>query len=140
MYSLFEYTKNIYFIGKIDYNNLYQYYQVAQAFISTSLHESYGFTLLVSLSCGTPIIYLKCDVFDKLYKPYFPQLEYSIQNDQQFINVLNYIQHNGEQLRQDCRTYAKQYSWQKSTEDLISIYKRIIIQKQNKLSFSILNN
>jgi 1,2-diacylglycerol 3-alpha-glucosyltransferase len=120
--------KNVCFIGRIDYDNLYRYYQVAQAFICTSLNESYGFTLLESMSCGTPIIYPKCAVFDKLYKPNFPQLEYHIENDQEFLNVLTYIQHNGEYLRQSCRTHANQYSWRKSTEDLVSIYKTIMIE------------
>jgi len=120
--------KNVCFIGRVNYDNLYQYYQVAQAFVCTSLNESYGFTLLESMSCGTPIIYPKCAVFDKLYKPNFPQLEYHVDNDQEFINVLIYIQNNGEQLRQSCRTYANQYSWRKSTEDLVSIYQSIMIE------------
>ena len=84
------------------------------------------------MSCGTPIIYPKCDVFDKLYKPYFPQLEYDINNDHEFVNVLNYVQQSGEQLRQLCRTHADQYSWEKSTKDLVSIYEKIMIHDERK--------
>lgn len=120
--------KNIRFIGRINYENLYQYYQGAEAFVCTSLNESYGFTLLESMSCGTPIIYPKCAAFDKIYKPYFPQLEYHLQNDQEFLNALTYIRRGGEELRRSCRTYTNQYSWKKSTDDIISIYKSIMTQ------------
>ncbi len=119
--------KNIQFIGRINYNHLYKYYQTAQAFLCSSLNESYGFTLLESLACGTPIIYPKCDVFQQLYKPYFPQLEYDVNNDQQFINALKYVQQSDEHLRELCRTYASRYSWEKSTEDLVSIYQKLLI-------------
>ena len=118
--------KNIRFMGRVNYEILYQHYQGAQAFVCTNLNESYGFTLLESMSCGTPIIYPKCAVFDKLYKPHFPQLEYHLDNDQEFLNVLAYIRYSGEELRQSCRTYANQYSWKKSTEDLVSIYESIM--------------
>ncbi|CAF4902569.1 unnamed protein product [Rotaria sp. Silwood1] len=125
--------KNIQFIGRIDYKNLYKYYQSAQAFICTSLNETYGFTLLESLSCGTPIIYPKCPVFENLYKPYFPQLEYDINNDKEFINALKYIQQNDKNLPQLCRAYACQYSWKKATEDLVSIYQNIIDNHKTKI-------
>ncbi|CAF1155136.1 unnamed protein product [Rotaria sordida] len=70
----------------------------AQAFICTSLNESYGFTLLESLSCGTPIIYPKCPVFEQLYKTYFSQLEYDLDNDNEFINALKYIKQDDKNL------------------------------------------
>ncbi|CAF4174355.1 unnamed protein product [Rotaria sp. Silwood2] len=124
--------KNIQFIGRIDYKDLYKYYQSAMAFICTSLNESYGFTLLESISCGTPIIYPKCSVFEKLYKPYFPQLEYDLDNDNEFINALKYIQQSDKHLRQLCRTHACQYSWKKSTEDLVSIYQNLIVNDKKK--------
>ncbi|CAF3712875.1 unnamed protein product [Rotaria sp. Silwood1] len=125
--------KNIQFIGRIDYTNLYKYYQSAQAFICTNLNETYGFTLLESLSCGTPIIYPKCPVFEKLYKPYFPQLEYDINNNKEFINALKYIQKNDKNLRQLCRAHACQYSWKKATEELVSLYQNIVANHETKI-------
>ncbi|UJR24123.1 hypothetical protein I4U23_027090 [Adineta vaga] len=98
---------------------------VPQAFLCTSLNESYGFTLLESLSCGTPIIYPKCHVFQKLYQKSFPQLEYDVNNNQEFLNVLTYVEEHSEQLRELSRKYALKYSWETSTKDLLEIYKKI---------------
>ncbi|CAF1175045.1 unnamed protein product [Adineta ricciae] len=119
--------ENIRFLGRIPYDQLYQFYQSAQAFLCTSLNESYGFTLLESLSCGTPIIYPKCRVFTKLYQKDFPQLEFDVNDDEEFLNALTYVQENTQILRELSRKYAEKYSWEKSTEDLLDIYKQISI-------------
>ncbi|CAF0962902.1 unnamed protein product [Adineta steineri] len=132
VYAKEKQVKNIQFIGRIDYQDLYKYYQSAQAFVCTSLNESYGFTLLESMSCGTPVIYPKCDVFQKLYKPYFPQLEYDVNNDKQFLDALKYIQESDVHLRESCRTYACRYSWETSTKDLLSIYEKLLTNHSKK--------
>ncbi|CAF1207791.1 unnamed protein product [Adineta ricciae] len=122
--------EHIRFIGRIPYDQLYKYYQSGHAFLCTSLHESYGFTLLESLSCGTPIIYPKCEVFRKLYQKDFPQLEFDVDDDEQFLNALTYVQENTDELRELSRKYAEKYSWEKSTEDLLDIYQHISLSNK----------
>ena len=107
------------FLGKIDHNILYKYYNEASIFVTFSLSETFGFTLLESLSCGTPIIYPKCGVFCELYDNKFIKCSFDVCNQNEFKNALfeaSQIDH------QTCIDFASKYSWYNATTHLIDNY------------------
>jgi len=117
-------NNNIIFIGKKNHTELPYYYQLAKAHITLSESETFGLTLLESLSCGTPIIYPNCEVFTTLYEKDFGELCLSTNNTLQ--NIINYIELNEEELQIRCKEYSEKHSWSQATDKLIKIYNDII--------------
>jgi glycosyltransferase involved in cell wall biosynthesis len=49
-------VSDVHFVGRVDENDLPLMYSAADAFVTTSLLEGFGFPVLESLACGTPVI------------------------------------------------------------------------------------
>jgi len=113
---------NVEFLGNLDHNELPQHYQSAFAFISTSLFETYGFTLLECLACGTPILYPKCDVFCNLYDDKFKPLSFDIDDDDEFIKSLENLENNYSEYQSKCKIYNEMYGWDKAIDNLVDSY------------------
>jgi glycosyltransferase involved in cell wall biosynthesis len=116
-------NNNIIFLGKKDHGILPYYYQIARAHITLSESETFGLTLLESLSCGTPIIYSNCQVFTTLYEKDFGEL--CLTNNNTLQNIINYIELNEKELQIKCKNYSEQHSWSQATDKLIDIYNTI---------------
>ncbi|MDX1961123.1 MAG: glycosyltransferase family 4 protein [Leptospiraceae bacterium] len=117
-------NKNIHFLGFIEHDKLAPYYQAADFHLVTSLSETFGFTLLESMSCGTPVLYPECGVFKSLYRDEFPDLMYDIKNENSFLKAVNSLNENLETLSQKSVEYAKNHSWKAATQDLMKSYLR----------------
>ena len=115
------------FVGIVDQSNLPIYYNAADLFLLTSYYESFGLSVLESLSCGTPAIvsdvgglsnlidngvngYLVNDISPKGFKTY---IEY-------FFNNINIKKSSIE-----CRKKAEYYQWSKSGRSMFNLYKEI---------------
>lgn len=109
------------FIAALPHDQTVSYYQKSQAFITTSLSETFGLTLLESLACGTPIIYPKCPLFTQLYAADFPHWQFDLQNSEAFIQA---VLSTEKFSRAQCRTFAQEHSWEKVTEKMIHLYQR----------------
>jgi len=119
-------NNNIIFVDKQNHDKLPYYYQIARAHITLSESETFGLTLLESLSCGTPIIYSNCTVFTELYKKDFGKL--CLTNNNTLENIINYIKQNEKELQIKCKKYSEQHSWSQATDKLINIYYSVINQ------------
>ena len=84
--------------------------------------ETFCLTLLESLSCGTPIIYANCTVFNSLYKDTFPELMYNNNLEE----ILTYIDLNEIELQKRCVEYAKNHNWENATVKLLKTYEESI--------------
>ncbi|MBM04232.1 MAG: glycosyl transferase family 1 [Chloroflexi bacterium] len=115
------------FVGIVDQSNLPIYYNAADLFLLTSYYESFGLSVLESLSCGTPAIvsnvgglsnlidngvngYLVNDISPKGFKTY---IEYFFKN----INI--------KKSSIECRKKAEYYQWSKSGRSMFNLYKEI---------------
>ena len=115
------------FVGIVDQSNLPIYYNAADLFLLTSYYESFGLSVLESLSCGTPAIvsnvgglsnlidngvngYLVNDISPKSFKTY---IEYFFKN----INI--------KKSSIECRKKAEYYQWSKSGRSMFNLYKEI---------------
>ena len=116
-------NKNIEFLGKKLYYELPEYYQKARAHITLSESETFCLTLLESISCGTPIIYADCKLFNNLYEKEFSEL--CLKQDNDINKILNYIEDNENLLSDKCKKYREDLSWSSATDKLIELYKQI---------------
>jgi len=119
--------KNVSIIDGLTQKKLVKYYQKASIFITASLTETFGFTLLEALSCGTPILFPHCEVFDRLYGSDFEHNGFDINNNNDFLRAFNYIMSNQNKATyQKCREYAMQRGWKSVCNDIINIYQTVI--------------
>lgn len=110
------------FFGKKSHAELPFYYQQAKAHITLSISETLCLTLLESISCGTPIIYANCDVFNNLYKKDFPELCYT----GNLLTNVSYIENNEYLIRYKCKNFIKDYTWENATYHLVKLYESIL--------------
>lgn len=122
--ELAKFNSNIKFLGKKTTEELPEYYQKAKAHITLSESETFCLTLLESISCGTPIIYTDCQVFNNLYEKDFKEL--CINKNNSLNNILNFIETNEDNIREKCKNFRKGLSWSKATDKLIDQYTSIL--------------
>lgn len=119
-----KYNKNqrVQFLGFIDHFQLAEYYHQADFHLVTSLSETFGFTIVESMACGTPVLYPKCNVFSSLYEKDFPDLMYDINNPNSFLKAVGYLEKNLTQLSNRCIEYAKNHSWENVSQSILQLY------------------
>jgi len=118
-------NENVIFLGKKLPEELPEYYQKAKAHVTLSESETFCLTLLESISCGTPIIYPDCELFNGLYEKDFPELRLNKNND--LNTILNFIENNEDKLKDICKKYRYGLSWSSATDKLIEQYNKITI-------------
>lgn len=114
--------ENITFLGNVTQKELSTHLQNSQAYISSSLFETWGLTLSEALACGTPIVYPKHIPFTTLYANQIPQGCYAIDDEKSFCDAVLHTEHTSVQDRMRLHQIAKGYSWENATRQLISIY------------------
>ena len=100
------------------------YYKNAQAFVTFSTTEAFGFTCLEALACGTHCIYPKCDVFDKLYLSTFPNTGFDSNDFDTFKRAVDFTYNNDKHIENNEFTLNR--TWKKATEELVAIYSDVI--------------
>lgn len=128
---------NIIFTGSKRDVELSKHYGVLDLMISPSKTETFGFTILESLSVGTPVLIPSVKVFQEIHSSISewlvdisdPKLE--IENYEEKISnvfleneIINFYK---------TQEHISTFSWRKSAEDLIEIYKDTKNTKINKL-------
>ena len=120
--NLYASNPNIQFLGFVDHDNLTPYYQKADFHLVSSLSETFGFTLIESMACGTPVIYPNCSVFRSLYLEQFPELIYDCNDESSFLKAVESLNANLSSLSHRSIAYAERHSWESATRDLVRKY------------------
>jgi glycosyltransferase involved in cell wall biosynthesis len=120
--KLYESNPNIQFLGFVDHSNLTPYYQKADFHLVSSLSETFGFTLIESMACGTPVIYPDCGVFRSLYLEKFPELIYDVNDESSFLRAVENLNENISSLSNRSIEYTERHSWESATKDLVRKY------------------
>ncbi len=113
----------IQFLGFIPHSQLTIHFQNADFHLVTSLSETFGFTLIESMACGTPVIYPDCPVFDSLYGNDFPELKYKIDDNRSFLKSVDSLYENYEEFRKRSVEYSEKHSWLEASRSLMECYK-----------------
>jgi glycosyltransferase involved in cell wall biosynthesis len=117
---------NILFIPVQIGKKLAEHYKMLDAFITPSETETYGFTILEALSCGTPTIMPKIAVFEEIH-PELRMWQVDIEDPE---NVLIRYEEVMQKVLEENRytqfaftqEYIKKFSWEKSAIDLVLAY------------------
>lgn len=119
--------ENVDIIDYTNQDNIIRYYQKAKAFIFPSYHESFGFPVLESFACGTPVLCSNTTALPEVAQnaalycdPY--NLE-DIKNKLELLLDDTSLQHN---LMEKGLIQAKKFSWEKSAKLHIALFKKVI--------------
>ena len=124
---------NVSFVGYVEHDKINEYYKKAQAFVTFSLTETFGFTNIEALSCATPIIYPKCKVFDTYYKKDFSQTRFNVDVYDTFERAVNNTYKNT-RIQKKAIEYCKDKDWNSATKKLLDIYRSVITSEAAALS------
>ena len=113
------------FVGQIPHYLLVKYYRKAQAFVTFSLSEMFGFTNLEALACATPIIYPACEVFDRYYRSDFSETRFDLTDFHSFKRAVD-ATYRTPKLQQKAIAFCAGKDWYSKTRALSSIYQKII--------------
>ena len=113
--------QNVSFIGYVKNDKVAEYYKKAQTFVTFSLSETFGFTNIEALACGTPIIYPKCKVFDTYYKKDFSETRFNVNHYETFEKaVINTYKNT--LIQKKAIKYCQDKDWKSATKKLRDIY------------------
>lgn len=121
---------NIHFEETKEHKQLAEYYAAADIFFSPSKEETFGFTFLESVACGTPIIVFNHEPMKTIHKNVKEWLiepstskEIEIQRAAKKIRAM--LVGDRRKQREQALKHAEQFSWEKSAQDAIDIYKSV---------------
>ena len=132
-----EKLKNILFLGKQTQDCLAYYYASCDLMINPSITETYGFTSLEAITMGLPVLMPEVPVFKEIYKN-FPDFLVSLSKNQEKITQnyctkldqhLSLSKEERSKRKTLLREYSQKFSWEKSSLDLINIYKEALKKK-----------
>ena len=114
------------FVGHVDRSELAGRYAGFAAHITCSTTETLGYTLLESMSCGTPILYPKCKLFKDLYGKSFPRQEHG-SDANSLRTCVEYLEEHAQDLRERSRRFAQEFS---SKSTVISKYAALLERRK----------
>lgn len=100
-------------------------YQHAELFIFPSLQEGFGFPIIESQACGTPVITSNLEPMSELvpYKDFLVNPN----NPEDIARKISEIIKNPElreKLSQDGKKFAKNFTWEKTGKEFIKIFEK----------------
>jgi len=113
------------FVGNLPNTDLPPLYRAADLFVSCSTSETYGLTVVESLTCGTPVVLPHCGVFDELWVGRIPA-EWMYDEGTSGA-LLSSLRHAGAKTS---KAYLVENpikaSWQDATKELLAQYEEMI--------------
>ena len=112
---------NVQFVGYLAHENLHNYYYDADFHLITSESETFGFTPVESMACGTPVIYPNCHPFNDLYGKEFPHLMYDLKDDESFLKCVESFYSDFTGYNEKSSKFARDnFGWNSVINDLLS--------------------
>jgi len=124
-------TDDVHFAGYMDDNNLPALYSGADAFVFPSLYEGFGLPPLEAMACGCPVIVSKTTSLPEVCGDAAYYIDpYSIGSITDAINKVLTDDTLRQLLREKGLKRAKLFSWEKSAEEHIRIFKELTAVSQ----------
>ena len=120
-------TESVLFPGYVDDADLPALYSGAEFFAYPSLYEGFGLPIIEALACGTPVLTANNSSLPEAGGPgaYYVDAE-DIESIAEGIVKLAVDAPLRLQLRTAGAAHAQQFTWQRSTEQLISAYEQLL--------------
>ena len=117
------------FIGAVDHDILPLYFSASDIFTMPSAYETFGIAALEASACGLPVIAPQVGGLKSIVKHGFTGYLTTSRCPELFVHYLEILLKN-KQLRDvfgiNSRKQALNFSWEKSTEDLINVFEKIL--------------
>ena len=125
--------EKIVFVGKVPRNEVPCYYQVADVFVTASVTETQGLTVIEAMAAGkTPVCIndesFRNTVVDGLNGRLF-------ETKKEYINIITELYENRQKLQQlsrQARINSERYSAKYYAEGVLDVYKHALSNKKNK--------
>ena len=124
-------SSNIVFTGRVDRDDVNEYYQMADIFVSASTSETQGLTYIEALANGVPLLCRKDDCLDNVLYNYENGFQYS--SYMEFQAFLKYFIENEElkiNYKNFSREVAQRYSKEKFAENVEKVYGLSLLRKK----------
>ena len=128
----FSNSSNIIFAGRVDRDDVNEYYQLADIFVSASTSETQGLTYIEALANGVPLLCRKDDCLNDVLYNYENGFQYTSYIE--FQTFLKYFIANKElKIKYElfAREVAQRFSKEKFAESIEKIY-RLSMRSKNK--------
>ena len=125
--------KSVQILPAVTYKELPEYYSAASATVLSSLHETFGMTLIESLACGTPVVGTNSGAIPEIINN--PGVGNLFENDDDESGTVMNLYHalkrtlelaGNPDTEKLCRQHAGQYDWKKIVKQMISLYERAV--------------
>lgn len=122
--------RNIEIFGTVSYDEMVRLYSKSKVYISTSLYEGFGFSLIEAMSCGTPALAFSVGGTSEVLDKISPELKIAPRNTEQMAKKVLEIM-NDPRFPEKAEIYRQKV---KENFDLEKIYKEF-----KNLYFQVLN-
>lgn len=118
---------SIEYLGFVSDNDLARVYNLASCFIYPSLYEGFGLPPLESMACGTPVITSNITSIPEVCEDAAIYVDpYSIKDIKEKIIMLLEDKKLQEQLIDKGLQRVKEFSWEKSANEHIEVFKKVL--------------
>ena len=119
--------KKILRLGFVETEDLVQIYNLATIFIMPSLYEGFGLPILEAMSCGAPVITTKEGSLEEVAgEGAFYVDAYDAENIAKGIEKVFSDDKLQQELSKKGLLNAKRFSWKKTAEETLSVYKKVL--------------
>lgn len=128
----------IIFIGKVSWDDMPYYYQIATVFATASRTETQGLTLIEAMASNVVPVCMKDEAFESMITEDLNGLFF--QNEEEYMKQILYLYENKKELDRFCRQariQAENYRSKYYGEKVLEIYERAIKEKKEENRFGI---
>ncbi|MCH4891364.1 glycosyltransferase family 4 protein [Acidaminobacter sp. JC074] len=121
------------FTGKVKPDNVHEYYQLADLFISASTSETQGLTYFESLACGTPALCRKDRCLDNVIMDHFNGFQYETFEDfEYYANLVLDNETKKSFMAKNALDYSREFSKEAFAIAMERLYLQVIRGKSIK--------
>ena len=125
-------NKNIIFTGKVPWDEIPKYYQMADVFVTASTTETQGLTVIEAMAASKPVVAIKDESFELVITDNQDGLFF--EDDKEFVNLINDLYKNRKRrdmISKQARITANNYSAEVYASRVLEVYKMVVNKDTN---------
>jgi len=125
--------KRVNFLGVVDHDELPEYFSAADIFVMPSAHETFGIAALEASACNLPVIAPQVGGLKSVIKHaktgFLSDSNRCPESLMHYLEILLKNEPLREQFGINSRSHAMNYSWEKSSKDLIEVFEDVLSKR-----------
>lgn len=125
-------NKNIIFTGKVPWDEIPKYYQMADVFVTASTTETQGLTVIEAMAASKPVVAIKDESFELVITDNQDGLFFK--DDKEYVNLINDLYKNRKRrdmISKQARITANNYSAEVYASRVLEVYKMVVNKDTN---------